>query len=225
MNSEIVNLIVSASLVTKAVLVILLLLSVMSWAVILYQWKVFRQAARENQQFIGVFTLADGQAVQQAAERYPRSPMAVVWLEATGRRRSAAQSDAPEDAEARRLLEARFRRSIDLELSRYETYLPFLATTGNVSPFIGLFGTVLGIINAFQSISRMGTASIAAVAPGIAEALVATAAGLFAAIPAVVAYNYFLNRLRTLSAQLELFAGEAVDRLPQASGRGASTRA
>jgi biopolymer transport protein TolQ len=224
MNSEIVNLIVSASLVTKAVLVILLLLSVMSWAVILYQWKVFRQAARENQQFIGVFTLADGPAVQQAAERYPRSPMAVVWLEATGRRRSV-QPDAPEDAEARRLLEARFRRSIDLELSRYETYLPFLATTGNVSPFIGLFGTVLGIINAFQSISRMGTASVAAVAPGIAEALVATAAGLFAAIPAVVAYNYFLNRLRTLSAQLELFAGEAVDRLPQASGRGTSTRA
>jgi biopolymer transport protein TolQ len=217
MNSEIVTLVLGASLITKVVLVMLLLLSVVSWAIIFYKWRVFRLAGRENRQFVGVFSQADGQAVQYAAERYPHSPMAGVWLEVTGRRSSTRTGGGPEQQDGRHPLEARFRRAVEMELGRYEEYLSFLATTGNVSPFIGLFGTVLGIIDAFQSISRMGTASIAAVAPGIAEALVATAAGLFAAIPAVVAYNYYLSRLRLLSAQLELFTAEAVERLSRAA--------
>jgi biopolymer transport protein TolQ len=94
------------------------------------------------------------------------------------------------------------------ELSHLEHYLSFLATTGNVCPFIGLFGTVWGIIDAFQQIGIQGTASIAAVAPGVSEALVATAAGLFAAIPAVVGFNYYLNRLRVLSNQIDAFSAE-----------------
>jgi len=217
MNSEIMTLVFGASLITKLVLVMLLLLSVVSWAIIFYKWRVFRLAGRENRQFVGVFSQADGQAVQYAAERYPHSPMAGVWLEVTGRRSSTRTGGGPEPHDGRHPLEPRFRRAVEMELGRYEEYLSFLATTGNVSPFIGLFGTVLGIIDAFQSISRMGTASIAAVAPGIAEALVATAAGLFAAIPAVVAYNYYLSRLRLLSAQLELFTAEAVERLSRAA--------
>jgi biopolymer transport protein TolQ len=89
------------------------------------------------------------------------------------------------------------------QLSRLESYLPFLATTGNITPFVGLLGTVLGIIDAFREIGAQGTASIAAVAPGVAEALVATAAGLFTAIPAVIAYNYFLARIRRTAFRLD----------------------
>jgi biopolymer transport protein TolQ len=105
-----------------------------------------------------------------------------------------------------------------------EEYLTFLATTGNVTPFIGLFGTVLGIIDAFQEIGRQGTASIAAVAPGVAEALLATAAGLFVAIPAVVAYNYFVNRVRIMSTELEIFITECVVLLEQKQRNGAVAR-
>jgi len=220
MNSDIIDLLSSASPITQAVLILLLGLSVMSWAVIFYKWKLFRQANRENRAFVSLFSVADEPGLQQAAARHPKSPMASVWLEVMRRHADAGGGDAP-SANGRHPLETRFRRAIEMEVSRYEEYLPFLATTGNVAPFIGLFGTVLGIINAFQSISKMGTASIAAVAPGIAEALVATAAGLFAAIPAVVAYNYYLNRLRLLSGQLELFAGEAIDR---AAARGGDRR-
>jgi biopolymer transport protein TolQ len=223
-NSDVVSLVLSASMITKIVLVILLGLSVVSWAIIFYKWNVFRLAGRENRQFIGVFSLADGQAVTHAAERHRRSPMAAVWLEVTGRSTPASSSADPGRFNNRQSLETRFRRLAETEVGKYEEYLTFLATTGNVAPFIGLFGTVLGIIDAFQSISHMGTASIAAVAPGIAEALVTTAAGLFAAIPAVVAYNYYLNRLRLLSLHLDLFSAEAVDRLARGAVHEASAK-
>src|SRR6185312_14612882 len=89
------------------------------------------------------------------------------------------------------------------QIGRQESYLPFLATTGNITPFVGLLGTVMGIIDAFREIGAQGTASIAAVAPGVAEALIATAAGLFTAIPAVIAYNYFLSRIRRTAFRLD----------------------
>ncbi|MBI1823057.1 MAG: MotA/TolQ/ExbB proton channel family protein [Nitrospirae bacterium] len=96
------------------------------------------------------------------------------------------------------------------ELVSLESYLSYFAIIGNISPFIGLFGTVLGIIDAFQNISQIGSANIAAVAPGVAEALVATAAGLLTAIPAVIAYNYFLNSLRIMDSQMEGFSEELI---------------
>jgi biopolymer transport protein TolQ len=97
------------------------------------------------------------------------------------------------------------------QLSRQEAYLPFLATTGNITPFVGLLGTVLGIIDAFREIGQQGTASIAAVAPGVSEALVATAAGLFTAIPAVIAYNYYLARMRKTAFRVEAFSIELLN--------------
>ncbi|HTK87969.1 MAG TPA: MotA/TolQ/ExbB proton channel family protein, partial [Nitrospiraceae bacterium] len=97
------------------------------------------------------------------------------------------------------------------QLSRLEAYLPFLATTGNITPFVGLLGTVLGIIDAFREIGKQGTASIAAVAPGVSEALVATAAGLFTAIPAVIAYNYYLARIRKTAFRVEAFSIELLN--------------
>lgn len=99
------------------------------------------------------------------------------------------------------------------QISKQEVYLPFLATTGNITPFIGLLGTVMGIIDAFAEIGKQGTASIAAVAPGVAEALVATAAGLFTAIPAVIAYNYYLTRIRRMAFRVEAFSIEFLNSL------------
>jgi biopolymer transport protein TolQ len=100
------------------------------------------------------------------------------------------------------------------QLTRLEAYLPFLATTGNITPFVGLLGTVMGIIDAFREIGTQGTASIAAVAPGVAEALIATAAGLFAAIPAVIAYNYFLSRIRRVAFRLDTVGIELIGSIP-----------
>jgi biopolymer transport protein TolQ len=102
------------------------------------------------------------------------------------------------------------------QLSRLESYLPFLATTGNITPFIGLLGTVMGIIDAFREIGTQGTASISAVAPGVAEALVATAAGLFTAIPAVIGYNYFLTRIRSTAFRLDSVTIELLSSLSTA---------
>ncbi|HET9867091.1 MAG TPA: MotA/TolQ/ExbB proton channel family protein, partial [Nitrospira sp.] len=96
------------------------------------------------------------------------------------------------------------------QISHLESYLPVLATTGNITPFIGLLGTVLGIIDSFREIGLQGTASIAAVAPGVSEALVATAAGLFTAIPAVIAYNYYLSRIRKMVFRIESFTVEVM---------------
>ena len=107
------------------------------------------------------------------------------------------------------------RTAVERQIIRLEEHLSFLATTGNVSPFIGLFGTVLGIIDSFQSMGRLGTASIAAVAPGVAEALLATAAGLFAAIPAVVAYNYYVNRVKILVGEMETFSADFINRVEE----------
>ncbi len=102
------------------------------------------------------------------------------------------------------------------QLSRLESYLPFLATTGNITPFVGLLGTVMGIIDAFREIGTQGTASISAVAPGVAEALIATAAGLFTAIPAVIAYNYFLTRIRSTAFRLDSVTIELLSSLSTA---------
>jgi biopolymer transport protein TolQ len=117
----------------------------------------------------------------------------------------SGQDAAPAD---RQYLDRVVAHIVQDQISKHESYLPFLATTGNITPFVGLLGTVLGIIDAFREIGKQGTASIAAVAPGVSEALVATAAGLFAAIPAVIAYNYFLSRIRKMSFRVEAFSIE-----------------
>ncbi|NKB81014.1 MAG: hypothetical protein GKS05_03795 [Nitrospirales bacterium] len=116
---------------------------------------------------------------------------------------------------SRQYLEKVVEHIIQRQIGRQEAYLPFLATTGNIAPFIGLFGTVVGVINAFQEIGIQGSASIAVVAPGVAEALVATAVGLFAAIPAVVAYNYFLATIRKSAFQVEAFSIEFLNALTE----------
>jgi biopolymer transport protein TolQ len=219
-QSGLVDLIYSSSLITKLVMLILLILSVVSWAIIFYKSKYFRKARTENLRFLEVYDQTDDPyKLRKTAERLTVSPLATVFLQVIRFQNPGTEAkidvDSPplnDGEEPGKIQRAeRVLRSAGQEvLSQMEGYLSFLATTGNVSPFIGLFGTVLGIINAFQEIGRQGTASIAAVAPGVAEALLATAAGLFVAIPAVIAYNFFVNKLRIMTSELDIFTTECI---------------
>ena len=152
------------------------------------------------------------------------SPSSVVYLGITDRlpistdlftSQHAIDSQEATRPPNRQYLEKVAQHIIQNQINRQEAYLPFLATTGNLTPFIGLLGTVLGIINAFGEIGTQGSANIAAVAPGVSEALVATAAGLFAAIPAVMAYNFFLSRIRKMSFRVEAFTIEFLNTLEE----------
>ena len=221
-RADLFDLIGMASPISQAVLFLLLTFSVFSWAVILYKFRLFRSIRSQDRRFLAAFeSLDDPKEIRRRAAAITKSPMADLFVETYRRvlsnEESAAMTDAePRESEASRHLERILRQMSDRQLMQEEEYLAALATVGNVSPFVGLFGTVLGIIQAFQEIGRQGTASIAAVAPGLAEALVATAAGLFAAIPAVVAYNYFLNQTRRHATQLDVFRQ---DLLALAEGR------
>ncbi len=150
--------------------------------------------------------------IRPRAEHMDFSPLAAVFR-AVYHRITPYLDQAGGRELSMRSVQGWLRTAVEVQTIRFEEHLSFLATTGNVSPFIGLFGTVLGIMDSFQAIGRMGTANIAAVAPGVAEALLATAAGLFAAIPAVVAYNYYLNRIRGLVGEMENFSAEFINRV------------
>jgi biopolymer transport protein TolQ len=222
-----IGLLSSLGAVSKIVLLVLLLFSVISWAIILFKWRAFRAGDREDQRFQSAFVRAqDWDEMRRHARRLPASASAAVFLgvldrvepEPNGASRDRFLPGAVEPADEvasqdRRYLDQVVSHIMQDQLSRQESYLPFLATTGNVTPFVGLLGTVLGIIDAFGEIGKQGTASIAAVAPGVAEALVATAAGLFTAIPAVVAYNYFLTRIRKSAFRTETFSIEFLNAL------------
>lgn len=213
----------SLGLVSKLVLFALFVFSVVSWAIIIAKWRACSVSDREEQRFLSVYAKTqDRDELRRQARRLTASPSAVVFLgimdrlapdrdgEAAGRRGESEEPPAPD----RQYLDRVVGHVMQGQISRQEAYLPFLATTGNITPFIGLLGTVLGIIDAFQEIGKMGTASIAAVAPGVAEALVATAAGLLTAIPAVIAYNYFLTRIRKSVFRAESFSIEFMNALP-----------
>jgi len=214
-HSTVIDLVLSAGIVVKAVLLILLGFSVFSWAVIFFKVRQFRAAERASQRFLTEFAGASRlQDIRRTAERIPQAPLAVLVQEGMARIRPPREGEMEGGADSRDSLagvERSLRFTLQDELTHYETYLGFLATTGNVTPFIGLFGTVWGILNAFHQIGIQGNASIAAVAPGIAEALVATAAGLATAIPAVTAYNYFIQKIRKMASRMEVFSGEFLD--------------
>lgn len=213
--------------VAKIVLFILFLFSVTSWVIILSKWLVFRSSDREDKSFLSAYAQSrDNEEVRREARSLADSPSAAVYLGIMDRMPIGAEADSPpretpgHSAQLplspgwdRHTLDRMVASIVQAQISKLEHYLPFLATTGNITPFIGLFGTVIGIIDAFREIGRQGSASIAAVAPGVAEALVATAAGLFAAIPAVVAYNYYLTRVRRAAFRAETFSVEFLSSL------------
>ncbi len=215
LDSNLVGLISKSGWMAKAVLLILLLSSIISWGIIFFKYRVIRHAVSESTKFRSVFRKSTSLSeVSKKAEHYKGSPLANIFHEAyqglTSVVRPKADDTYTSDERSQIIKRAErvLRSSIQDEASYLERYLVFLATTGNIMPFVGLFGTVLGIISSFQQIGLSGSASIAAVAPGIAEALIATAAGLAAAIPAVVAYNYFLNKIRQVSIDMDSFATE-----------------
>jgi len=213
-----VELILTASYITQTVLIILLLLSVFSWAGIFYKFRVFSKSKKATRYFLHEFKKDDDPlSLRKGALKHRESPLALLYLGCLKRlQRKGVLSEQLEvvtgkegTADSISISLSRLLRSVKSEeISYLESYLSYFAIIGNISPFIGLFGTVLGIIDAFQNISQIGSANIAAVAPGVAEALVATAAGLLTAIPAVIAYNYFLNSLRIFDSQMDAFSEE-----------------
>jgi len=216
----------SLGLLSIVILMILAIFSVASWGIIVNKFRQFRQINEEETQFLQLYEKnpVDQQAIRNQAQAFTQSPSSAVYLGVTDRLPSSSDLftsqqdlDAPIASQLpnRQYVEKVAQYIIQNQMNHQEAYLPFLATTGNLTPFIGLLGTVLGIINAFGEIGEQGSASIAAVAPGVSEALVATAAGLFAAIPAVMAYNFFLSRIRKMSFRVEAFTIEFLNTLEE----------
>ena len=214
LNSGVLELVLSAGPVAKVVLAILLIFSVVSWALIVEKWWQFRRVRRETLAFLKVFREGRRPSmVHAAARKYRESPLAhlygAAYAEVSGLPEILEHvvDDGEEGLPQERLeaVDRAMRRAAGLEVAQLERYLPFLATTASATPFIGLFGTVWGIMSAFHGIGAQGSASLAVVAPGISEALVATAAGLGAAIPAVIGYNYFVNRVKHWATEMDGF--------------------
>lgn len=211
------NSVMNAGLAEKLVMLVLLGFSAVSWAVIVYKWWMVRRAAQQSETFLEAFWNAKRlDAVFQKSEVLATSPISQVFRagyielakmkkKGEGENSSTAADTQLGDIEN---VERSMRRAAATELTNLESLVPFLATTGATAPFIGLFGTVIGIMNSFQDIGRMGNANLATVAPGIGGALVATAFGLFAAIPAVIAYNFFLSRIRVIDTEMQSFSSD-----------------
>ncbi len=207
---EILALVLAAGPVVKGVMLILLAFSVVSWAIIIAKLKQLGRAQRETREFLQRFWAAgDLSGALKDLEGEAPGPAAAIFREGCRAALGGAVPTPPNPSHSREAAARRgVARGLKEEGRRLSAHLTFLATCGNTAPFIGLFGTVWGIMSSFHAMGQKGAASIATVAPGIAEALIATAAGLAAAIPAVVAYNYFLSRVRRLEAELAGFAQE-----------------
>jgi biopolymer transport protein TolQ len=217
------TMILRAGFLVQLVLLSLLLMSVMTWAIIFYKWRMFKQAESENRRFHNLFLHQQKlSTIHDGAEEMQFSPVAGIfragYIELVRISRIKEQQQVqPVAADPGGIstqvygvdnVSRALKKATESELGRMERALPFLATTGSTAPFIGLFGTVWGIMNAFRSIGIAGSASLVSVAPGISEALVATAAGLAAAIPAVVGYNYFIQRIRVMDNDMRTFSAE-----------------
>ena len=214
LTSGILELVLHAGPIAKVVLVVLVLFSIVSWALIVEKWWQFRRVRRQTLEFLKVFREGRrASAVYGAAKKFRDSPLAHLY--SAGYQEFAGipdtvesmieESDDGMSGDRLEMVHRALRRASGLEVARLERYLPFLATTASATPFIGLFGTVWGIMSAFHGIGQQGSASLAVVAPGISEALIATAAGLGAAIPAVIGYNYFVNRVKHWATEMDGF--------------------
>ncbi|KAF0101344.1 MAG: biopolymer transport protein TolQ [bacterium] len=214
-----VALIAQASWVVKAVMLLLLFASVVSWWLIFEKWFLLRREWQQTHQFEREFW-GGGHAeiVRRSGEEDRRGSLEEVFRaglrEFRGKRQLTVAPQAMVES-ARRAMRAAYQREMD----QIEAHLPFLATVGSVSPYVGLFGTVWGIMNAFIGLSNVAQATLAQVAPGIAEALIATAIGLFAAIPAVIAYNRFTHDIDRLANRHDVFMEEFSNLLQQEAAR------
>lgn len=207
-GGEILNLIAQSGPVAKVVLVILLLFSIISWAIILSKWIALRRARIQSGRFLRAFRKAPRmEDLATVSEQFRPSPLVAVFEGGFNEyhKQMGSPSGRLHNVTA---IQRATQIAASEELTRLERRLPLLATTGAVTPFIGLFGTVWGIIDAFHALGTSGAATLRAVAPGISEALIATAAGLFAAIPAVIAYNQLTHTIREFGSRMDDFALE-----------------
>ncbi|MDD5712861.1 MAG: protein TolQ [Smithellaceae bacterium] len=221
-QGSLLGMVLNAGLMVQFVLLLLLVFSIVSWAIIFLKYKGFKKIVAENKAFLGAYMgsskLSD---LLPQAKKFENSSLAEVFRSGYGEltkltkvlRDSASSRDNADYASSLEIrgidnVERALHRACDAEASKMEAALGFLATTGSASPFIGLFGTVWGIMDTFKGIGAKGAATLAVVAPGISESLIATAAGLAAAIPAVIFYNYYVNRVKAMNLEMDNFASE-----------------
>ena len=215
-GSDVIQMVVSAGPMVKFVMLVLLVFSVVSWTIIFMKWRIYRRARQETDLFLERFWEGTefGKLLNESAE-LGNSPIAQLFRSGYAEFRRVRKLNDPSEKEGEipiqpllAQVERALRRTAIQQGNRLERTISFLATTGNTSPFIGLFGTVWGIMESFRGIGLRGSASLAVVAPGISEALIATAAGLAAAIPAVVAFNYFNRRVSVFASEMDTFASD-----------------
>jgi biopolymer transport protein TolQ len=215
-HGSLLSMVLDAGLMVQFVLLLLFVFSVISWAIIFLKYRSYRRIKKENEEFhedyLRSSKLAD---IMPAAKKYSFSTTAEVfrvgYTELTQTDKLAGEVSQKNDEislSSLDNLERSMNKACNTEMTKLESALGFLATTGSASPFIGLFGTVWGIMDTFKGIGARGSATLAVVAPGISEALIATAAGLAAAIPAVIFYNYFLNQSKNMVQEMENFSAE-----------------
>lgn len=207
--------ILSAGPVAKGVLIILLIMSIISWAIIIFKYISYKRISKSADKFMDTFISAKTlnevyEETRSLPASYLKSIFDVGYKTATRKRGTKSEQyyDSPVTLD---IIERAMRKVILVEVNKLEDLLSFLASTGSASPFIGLFGTVWGIMSAFRNIGITETASLAIVAPGISEALITTAMGLFAAIPAVLAYNYFERRIKVFMDDMDAFIIEMLN--------------
>ncbi len=222
---DLIQMISNAGIVVQIVLLLLLFFSVTSWAIILVKYRYIKRAFKQSAEFTEYFWKSrDLSSAFTKAKQLHGSPLARIFrigyleLKKTSQSGEAGNPGSSGKSGNGFSFSTQFagidnvkralRRATNTEMTRMIQMVPFLATTGNTAPFIGLFGTVWGIMNSFSGIGQRGSASLAVVAPGISEALVATAAGLAAAIPAVIAFNFFMNKIRIVETELQSFSAD-----------------
>ncbi len=207
------DLILHASLVGKAVLLLLLGASLFSWAIIFMKRKTLKAAATETQSFLNMFWYGqDLEEIFHKSDQFTKSPVASVFkagfkeLKKISQLETSSNKQFPILTSGIENISRSLQRSTTAEIALLEKYVSVLATVGSTSPFVGLFGTVWGIMDSFQGIGATGNANLAVVAPGISEALIATAFGLAAAIPAVIGYNIFVGKIKALTSEMDTFS-------------------
>jgi biopolymer transport protein TolQ len=222
-RGNILQMLLEAGAMVQFVLALLLLFSIVSWAIILLKYRVIQRSKKENDLFLDIYMRSNKLSeIFSESRKFHFSNLAELFRagyiemgKVSRTRKNLSPSEGLDEGGNPALeiggldnVERALNRACGSESTKLESALGFLATTGSASPFIGLFGTVWGIMNAFRGIGARGSATLAVVAPGISEALIATAAGLAAAIPAVIFYNYYLNRIKVMSIEMDNFSSE-----------------
>ena len=215
-NGNLFEMVFSAGPMVKFVLILLLLFSVASWAIIIYKYRLFNSIEKETLNFLNLYRKETQNVplLYEASRRFIYTPYSKLYKAAYEEYsrlwRNKSLPNSSFSINTKENIQRVMKKTLLADINEMEKFLPFLATTGNTAPFIGLFGTVWGIMNSFQGIGMKGSANLAVVAPGISEALIATAMGLVAAIPAVAAYNFFTSKLNKTVSEAETFSDEII---------------